>query len=87
MRGQTEPRNLDLCFFFQFWCSFESTLFCFFCPFSLLRPESKRLSGPRFYPVKAVPVDLFPSTRHCELVILFEREQENVGTAISVMCN
>lgn len=42
----------------------------------LVRPLSKRLKGPRFYPVKAVPVDLFPHTNHCELVMLFEREQD-----------
>lgn len=40
----------------------------------LVRPTSKRLKGERFYPVKAVPVDLFPYTNHCELVMLFERE-------------
>ncbi|XP_045171290.2 tRNA (uracil-5-)-methyltransferase homolog A-like [Mercenaria mercenaria] len=41
----------------------------------LVRPVSKRLRGPRFYPARAVPVDLFPHTDHCELVMLFEREQ------------
>ncbi|XP_060605799.1 tRNA (uracil-5-)-methyltransferase homolog A-like [Ruditapes philippinarum] len=46
----------------------------------LVRPTSKRLKGPRFYPVKAVPVDLFPYTDHCELVILFEREHTDSGT-------
>lgn len=29
--------------------------------------------GPPFRPVLAVPLDLFPHTPHCELVILFER--------------
>ena len=43
---------------------------------SLVRPTSKRLTGPRFLPVKAVPVDLFPHTTHCEMVLLFEREKE-----------
>ncbi|KAL3272385.1 hypothetical protein HHI36_013862 [Cryptolaemus montrouzieri] len=37
------------------------------------RPESKTLQGEPFVPVKAVPVDMFPHTKHCELVILFER--------------
>ncbi|KAL4223292.1 tRNA methyltransferase 2 [Mactra antiquata] len=46
----------------------------------LVRPTSKRLKGERFYPIKAVPVDLFPYTNHCELVVLFERNQTN-GTA------
>jgi tRNA (uracil-5-)-methyltransferase len=52
--------------------------------YSLVRPTSKRLKGPRFYPVKAVPVDLFPYTDHCELVILFEREHTDSGTDIVV---
>ncbi|XP_052801988.1 tRNA (uracil-5-)-methyltransferase homolog A-like [Mya arenaria] len=43
----------------------------------LVRPMSKRLTGGRFLPVKAVPVDLFPHTKHCELVILFHREAED----------
>lgn len=37
------------------------------------RPESKYMHGDCFIPVKAVAVDLFPHTRHCELVILFKR--------------
>ncbi|XP_044760010.1 tRNA (uracil-5-)-methyltransferase homolog A [Coccinella septempunctata] len=41
--------------------------------FDLGRPESKTLQGEPFVPVKAVPVDMFPHTKHCELVILFER--------------
>ena len=41
-----------------------------------MRPMSKRLKGPRFYPVKGVPIDLFPSTKHFEVVMLFERERE-----------
>ncbi|XP_052260263.1 tRNA (uracil-5-)-methyltransferase homolog A-like [Dreissena polymorpha] len=42
----------------------------------LVRPTSKRLTGSRFLPIKAVPVDLFPLTSHCELVVLFERESD-----------
>ena len=53
--------------------TYKLMMVCF--TFSLLRPQSKRLKGPRFYPVKAVPVDLFPSTNHCELLVLFEREE------------
>lgn len=41
--------------------------------FDLGRPESKTLQGEPFVPIKAVPVDMFPHTKHCELVILFER--------------
>lgn len=37
------------------------------------RPESKYMHGDFFVPVKAVAVDLFPHTQHCELVILFKR--------------
>ncbi|KAK3576133.1 hypothetical protein CHS0354_043100 [Potamilus streckersoni] len=40
----------------------------------LMRPVSKRLKGNPFVPVKALPVDLFPHTKHCELLVLFERE-------------
>ena len=34
---------------------------------------SKRLSGFAFKPILAQPVDLFPHTAHCELVLLLER--------------
>lgn len=37
------------------------------------RPMSKTLQGECFVPVKAVAVDLFPHTKHCELVICFKR--------------
>ncbi|XP_066257719.1 tRNA (uracil-5-)-methyltransferase homolog A [Euwallacea similis] len=37
------------------------------------RPESKYLHGESFVPVKAVAVDLFPHTTHCELMIVFKR--------------
>ncbi|CAL9687485.1 unnamed protein product [Knipowitschia caucasica] len=33
----------------------------------------KRLTGEAFTPTLAVPVDMFPHTPHCELVLLFER--------------
>ncbi|XP_072178124.1 tRNA (uracil-5-)-methyltransferase homolog B-like [Diadema setosum] len=39
----------------------------------LCRPATERLRGPAFVASKAVPVDLFPHTNHCELVIRFER--------------
>ncbi|XP_063383796.1 tRNA (uracil-5-)-methyltransferase homolog A [Cydia fagiglandana] len=41
----------------------------------LSRPSSKTLRGAPFLPVRAVPVDMFPHTRHVELAVLFEREQ------------
>lgn len=39
----------------------------------LARPSSKHYLGEPLVPVKAVPVDMFPHTRHCELIILLER--------------
>nr|XP_043901222.1 tRNA (uracil(54)-C(5))-methyltransferase homolog-B isoform X1 [Solea senegalensis] len=33
----------------------------------------KKLTGDAFTPTLAVPVDMFPHTPHCELVLLFER--------------
>lgn len=39
----------------------------------LSRPVSNNYSGESFVPIKAVIVDLFPHTNHCELVIVFER--------------
>ncbi|XP_026327285.1 tRNA (uracil-5-)-methyltransferase homolog A [Hyposmocoma kahamanoa] len=42
----------------------------------LARPSSKTLRGAPFIPVSAVPVDMFPHTKHVELAILFEREDE-----------
>ncbi|XP_071789916.1 tRNA (uracil-5-)-methyltransferase homolog A-like isoform X1 [Asterias amurensis] len=39
----------------------------------LCRPVSNRNKGIPFRPVKAVAIDLFPHTKHCELIILFER--------------
>ncbi|UYV77644.1 TRMT2A [Cordylochernes scorpioides] len=39
----------------------------------LCRATSKSYRGEPFYPVKAVPVDLFPHTQHCELAVLFQR--------------
>lgn len=33
----------------------------------------KKLTGGAFSPTLAVPVDMFPHTQHCELVLLFER--------------
>ena len=42
-----------------------------FC--SLLRPKSNKLNGPPFLPEVARPLDLFPHTRHVEVVLLFNR--------------
>ncbi|KAL0272185.1 UNVERIFIED_CONTAM: hypothetical protein PYX00_005262 [Menopon gallinae] len=40
---------------------------------ALGRAPSKMYQREPFLPVKAVPVDLFPHTKHCELLIYFER--------------
>ena len=40
----------------------------------LCKAQSKRLKKNPFVPVKAIAVDLFPHTMHCELVMLFERD-------------
>ena len=45
----------------------------FLHPYSFCRRESNRIKGAPFCPIKAIPVDLFPHTKHCELVILLER--------------
>ena len=39
----------------------------------LVRPNSKQYYNDPFVPVKAVPVDMFPHTNHCELIVYFER--------------
>ncbi|XP_034537562.1 tRNA (uracil(54)-C(5))-methyltransferase homolog-B [Notolabrus celidotus] len=36
-------------------------------------PPEQKLTGKAFTPTLAVPVDMFPHTPHCELVLLFER--------------
>ena len=40
-----------------------------------IQPASKKWTGPPFTVVKAVPVDMFPHTDHCEMVVLLEREK------------
>ena len=47
---------------------------------SLCRAPSNRVKGTPFRPVKAVAVDLFPQTPHCEMLILFERVEYPNGT-------
>jgi hypothetical protein len=41
----------------------------------LCRPGSKDGTGSVFLPVRAIPVDIFPHTTHCQLVICFERTE------------
>ncbi|NXA51917.1 TRM2A methyltransferase, partial [Nothocercus julius] len=47
----------------------------------LCRAPSNRVKGAAFRPVKAVAVDLFPQTRHCELLIFFERVEYANGSS------
>ncbi|KYQ52037.1 tRNA (uracil-5-)-methyltransferase like protein A [Trachymyrmex zeteki] len=39
----------------------------------LARPSSKQYLGEPLVPVKAVAVDMFPHTKHCELILCLER--------------
>lgn len=41
------------------------------------RPTSKTYHGAPLVPVRAVPVDMFPHTSHCELIVYFERVDLN----------
>lgn len=45
---------------------------------SFCRRESNRIKGAPFRPMSATPVDLFPHTKHCELVVLFERVDADI---------
>ncbi|KAG2471047.1 tRNA (uracil-5-)-methyltransferase homolog A [Polypterus senegalus] len=45
----------------------------------LCRSPSNRVKGSPFRPIKALPVDLFPHTLYCELLILFERVEYSGG--------
>uniref|UniRef100_A0A8C5PA94 tRNA (uracil(54)-C(5))-methyltransferase n=1 Tax=Leptobrachium leishanense TaxID=445787 RepID=A0A8C5PA94_9ANUR len=46
----------------------------------LCRAPSNRVKGRPFRPVRALAVDLFPQTPHCELLILFERVENTEST-------
>ena len=41
----------------------------------LCKNSTKTMKGEKFIPKVAVPVDLFPNTPHCELAVLFERQE------------
>jgi hypothetical protein len=43
----------------------------------LSRPASKTYHGAPLVPVRAVPVDMFPHTSHCELIVYLERVDLN----------
>ncbi|KAG1089796.1 hypothetical protein G6F42_019881 [Rhizopus arrhizus] len=42
---------------------------------TLCRPQSNRFRGMPFKPTRAISVDLFPHTDHCELMIEFVRQK------------
>ena len=52
---------------------------------SFCRSKSNRLKGDPFRLVSATPVDLFPQTHHCELVIVLERVPAKEEVKESVM--
>ena len=54
---------------------------------SLCRRKSRSIKGLPFRPVCAIPVDLFPHTHHCELVILLERMKHHELDDTSVDSN
>ncbi|KAK1941437.1 tRNA (uracil-5-)-methyltransferase A [Phytophthora citrophthora] len=40
---------------------------------TLCGPSTKSIQGQAFEPVQTVPVDMFPHTPHCEMIIVFDR--------------
>uniref|UniRef100_A0A8C8BFZ3 tRNA (uracil(54)-C(5))-methyltransferase n=1 Tax=Otus sunia TaxID=257818 RepID=A0A8C8BFZ3_9STRI len=53
----------------------------------LCRAPSNRVKGASFRPVRALAVDLFPQTRHCELLIFFERVEYANGSSAEATPN
>nr|CAD7399028.1 unnamed protein product [Timema cristinae] len=50
---------------------------------SLALPSSKTYRGAPWVPIRAVAVDMFPHTAHCELVVYFERLHSETQEALS----
>ncbi|XP_076453261.1 tRNA (uracil-5-)-methyltransferase homolog A-like isoform X2 [Babylonia areolata] len=46
----------------------------------LCRPKSRKTRGEPFKVVRAVPMDMFPSTSHFELLVLFERQPSEASS-------
>lgn len=44
---------------------------------TLCGPNTKAIQGEGFKPVYAIPVDMFPHTPHCEMIIVFDRERKH----------
>nr|XP_006640219.1 PREDICTED: tRNA (uracil-5-)-methyltransferase homolog A [Lepisosteus oculatus]XP_015221373.1 PREDICTED: tRNA (uracil-5-)-methyltransferase homolog A [Lepisosteus oculatus] len=49
----------------------------------LCRSPSNRVKGSPFRPIRAMALDLFPQTMHCELLILFERVDYSSNSGLS----
>lgn len=47
----------------------------------LSRPKSNAFKGDPFFPTLAQPIDMFPHTSHCELVLLYERRARLTGAS------
>lgn len=45
---------------------------------------SKTMKGDPFVPKLAIPVDMFPNTPHCELLVVFERAKPEIVTTVEV---
>uniref|UniRef100_A0A674F036 tRNA (uracil(54)-C(5))-methyltransferase n=1 Tax=Salmo trutta TaxID=8032 RepID=A0A674F036_SALTR len=50
----------------------------------LCRAPSNRVRGAPFRPVRAMAVDLFPQTMHCEMLLLFERVDYSSKNSIDI---
>lgn len=51
---------------------------------SLCRPKSKAYQGDPFVPTRAKAFDLFPHTKFCELLLVYERLDEKLEPAIAL---
>jgi hypothetical protein len=43
----------------------------------LICPISKKWQGTPFAPITAIPVDMFPHTDHCEMIVTLVRDKYN----------
>ena len=50
----------------------------------LCGPGSNNMKGDSFRPTLGVPVDMFPQTDHCEMVMVFERGQRGAEVVVVV---
>jgi hypothetical protein len=69
------PEGMSLILFFSIGFS------AFLLKPRLCKGASNNMGGVPFVPIKAVAVDLFPHTPHCELVVLFERANSAAAKA------